>query len=162
MAALLPGSPSLLPVRWLVRTGAVAEATLGLVAILFPRPLTAACVACSYLAFAVVVAVARRRDGPLATCGCFGRPDTPPTILHLAFNLVLAAAAFAVAATAPGGGTLAVVLSHMPWSGIPLLFVSAVGLWLSVLALSALAALTSVRHPAHPRLHGSPDPLAAR
>jgi hypothetical protein len=161
MTALLPGTPPLLPMRWLVRAGALAEAALGLVAIAFPRPITAALVACSYVGFAGVVTIARWRGGPLATCGCFGRPDTPPTVLHLVFDLVLAAAALAVAVTASGSSVLASVLSHMPWAGIPLLFASAVGLWLSVLALSALAALTAARHPGHQARHGSPKPAAA-
>ena len=154
MAALLPGSPPLRPVRWLVRAGAVAEAALGVVAIAVPRPLTAALVACSYVAFAGVVAVARWRGGPLATCGCFGRPDTPPTALHLVLNLVLAGAALAVAVDAPSTGTLAAQLARMPWAGVPLLFASAVGLWLTGLALSALAALTAARRPGRPRPGG--------
>ncbi len=150
MAALLPGAPGLRPLRWLVRAGALAEAALGAVAIVFPRPLTAALVALSYLAFAGVVATARWRGGPLATCGCFGRPDTPPTVLHLVLNLALALAAAAFASGAPSSGTLAAELAHQPWAGIPLLFVSAVGLWLTALALSSLAALTAVRHRARP------------
>ena len=88
--------------------------------------------------------------GPLATCGCFGRPDTPPTALHLVIDLVLAAAAAAVAAGAPSRGTLVTQLAHQPWAGFPLLFVSAVGLWLTALALSALAALTAARRLARP------------
>ena len=150
MAALLPGAPGPRPLRWLVRAGALAEAALGAVAIVFPRPLTAALVALSYLAFAGVVATARWRGGPLATCGCFGRPDTPPTVLHLMLNLALALAAAAFASGAPSSGTLAAELAHQPWAGVPLLFVSAVGLWLTALALSSLAALTAVRHPARP------------
>jgi hypothetical protein len=132
---------SLSLVRRLVRAGALAEAALGLVALALPRPVTAALVAGSYCVFAVVIALARRRGGPLATCGCFGRPDTPPTAVHLLMNLVLAVAALAVAVSAPGGGTLPAALAHQPWAGLPLLFVSAVGLWLTALALSALAAV---------------------
>ena len=133
-----------------VRVGALAEAALGAVALAFPRPATAALVALSYVCFFGVVAYARRRGGPLATCGCFGRPDTPPTALHLVIDLVLAAAAAAVAAGAPSGGTLVTQLAHQPWAGFPLLFVSAVGLWLTALALSALAALTAARRLARP------------
>jgi len=58
MVALLPGTPSLRLVRWAVRTGALAEAALGLAAIVFPRPATAALVALSYLCFFGVVAYA--------------------------------------------------------------------------------------------------------
>jgi hypothetical protein len=127
--------------RRLVRAGALAEAALGLVALALPRPVTAAFVAASYCVFAVVIALARHRGGALATCGCFGRPDTPPTAVHLIVNLVLGTGALAVAVSASGGGTLSAALAHQPWAGLPLLFVSAVGLWLTALALSALAAL---------------------
>jgi hypothetical protein len=97
------------------------------------------------------VAFARWRGGPLATCGCFGRPDTPPTALHLIIDLGLAAAGGAVVATgARGDGTLATHLAHQPGAGLPLLFVSAVGLWLTALALSSLSALTGVRRLARP------------
>jgi hypothetical protein len=65
-------------------------------------------------------------------------------------DLVLAAAAAAVAAGAPSQGTLVTQLAHQPWAGLPLLFVSAMGLWLTALALSALAALTAARRLARP------------
>jgi len=148
--ALLPGSPSLRLLRWVVRTGALAEAALGAVALLFPRPATAALVTLSYVCFFGVVAVAHRRGGPLATCGCFGRPDTPPTVLHMVLDLALAATAAVVALGAPSHGTLVTQLAHQPWAGFPLLFVSAVGLWLTALALSALAALSGARRLARP------------
>ncbi len=150
MAGLLPGRPALRLVRSVVRTGALAEAALGAVAILLPRPATAALVALSYLAFFAVVAYARLRGGPLATCGCFGRPDTPPTALHLVIDLALAAVAAVVAVGAPAQNTLGLQLTHQPWAGFPLLFVSAVGLFLTALALSALGALTAARRATRP------------
>jgi hypothetical protein len=136
--------------RAAVRAGALAEVVLGLAAVLAPRPLTAALVAVSYAVFAAVVAVAWRRGGPLATCGCFGRPDTPPTAVHLLLNVALAVIATIVAATAPASGTLFTQLAHMPWAGVPLLFVSAVALWLSLLAMSALGALEGARRLTRP------------
>jgi hypothetical protein len=150
MGALLPSPPPLRLLRDVVRVGALAEAALGAAALAFPRPATAALVAASYFGFFGVVACARRRGGPIATCGCFGRPDTPPTALHLVIDLVLAVAAVAVAVGAPSRGTLVSQLDHQPWAGFPLLFVSVVGLWLTALALSALAALTSARRQARP------------
>jgi len=65
--------------------------------------------------------------------------------VHLLLDLVLAVAAAVVAVTAPVQGTLSGELARQPWAGFPLLFVSAVGLWLSLLALSALAALEGAR-----------------
>jgi hypothetical protein len=150
MAALVPGRPALRLVRSVVRFGALAEAALGAVAIVLPRPATAALVALSYFAFFAVTAYARWRGGPLATCGCFGRPDTPPTALHLLIDLALAAVAAGVAVDAPAQNTLGLQLAHQPWAGLPLLFVSAVGLWLTALALSALGALTAARRAARP------------
>jgi hypothetical protein len=143
-------APSLGSTRRLVRAGASAEAVLGITALVLPRPLTAALVALSYAAFGAVVTYARWRGGPLATCGCFGRPDTPPTSVHLLLDLTLAVAAAVVAATAPSHGTLLDELAHQPWAGVPLLFVSAVGLWLSLLALSSLAALEGARRLVRP------------
>jgi hypothetical protein len=150
LAPFLPGPPALHTMRWVVRLAALLEAALGAVAIAFPRPATAALVALSYLCFFGVVAEARRRGGLLATCGCFGRPDTPPTALHLVMNLALAGAAAIVALGGPRHGTLAMLLAPQPWAGAPLLFVSAVGLWLTSLALSALAGLTAARRLARP------------
>ena len=106
--------------RWLrgaVRTGALAEAAA--------RPGGAGSAApghrgagrASYASFAVVVAYARARGGTLATCGCFGRPDTPATVVHVAVDLVLAGAAAAVAAGAPSGGSIATLLAHQPGPG---------------------------------------------
>ncbi len=144
---LVPGPhpPSYALLRRAIRAGAGAEAALGLVALVLPRPLTAALVALSYALFVCVVAYARVRGGPLSTCGCFGRIDTPATGLHLAIDLLLAGAAAAVAATSSGSGSLASLLAHQPWGGMPLLLVSAAGLWLTVLALTALATLEGVR-----------------
>ena len=45
-----------------------------------------------YTAFAVFTFGALRNRIPLASCGCFGRDDTPPTVLHVVFNGVAALA----------------------------------------------------------------------
>ncbi len=138
--------------RWLVRAGAVAEAALGVVAIVVPRPAHRSARRVSYVAFAGVVAVARWRGGPLATCGCFGRPDTPPTALHLVLNLVLAAAALAVAVDAPSTGTLAAQLAHQPWAGVPApLRQRRRAVAHRAGRCPSLAALTAARHPGRPR-----------
>jgi hypothetical protein len=133
--------PSATLVRGAVRLGAVLEAILGMVALIFPRPVPASLVALSYTLFVVVVLYTRRSGGALATCGCFGRPDTPATKLHVFLNLILAAAAAAVALRPPEPANLVAFLRQEPWFGLPLLFVSGVGMWLAYLALSRLAAL---------------------
>ena len=149
---------SLGSVRVVVRLGAVTEAALGVCALVLPRPLTAALVASSYALFAVVVLDARVEGGALSTCGCFGRPDTPATWLHFVLNLVLACAATIVALRTSGSGTTVNLLSHQPWAGLPLLFGSGVGLYLTHLALSTLATLEGARRlvqPTAPRAGGS-------
>lgn len=151
----VPLSRSLRVTRSAVRVGALAEATLGAVALLFPRPLTAALVAASYALFVCVVAYAVHRGGALATCGCFGRPVTPATRLHVAVNVVLFAAAALVALRPPDVTSLFALLDHQPWLGLPLLFVSGVGVWVTYLALSPLAALEGAR-----RLVQRPSPRA--
>ena len=119
-------------------------------AVLEPRPLTAGLVALSYLAFSAVVAYAWHRGGPLATCGCFGRADTPPTTVHLLLDLVLAASAAAFALSAPHHGTILSVMAHQPWSGVPLLFAAGVGASITFLALSPLAQLEGARRLVRP------------
>ncbi len=127
-----------------VRVGAVLEAALGAVALVAPRPATALAVAVSYGSFAVVVGYLRHRGGALASCGCFGTPDTPATALHVVINTGLAVAAGAVALSRPSG-TIVSVLAAQPLHGLPLAAASALGAWLCFLAVTALAELQAVR-----------------
>lgn len=144
--ALTQAAPAIRLARMalLVRLAAIVECALGVAGIVLPWPPVAAAVALSYLAFAGFVLVAYRRGGPLATCGCFGTPDTPPSIMHVVINVGLAASAVVVA-IAGRSGTLLSALSGQPWHGIPLVAVSAVCAWLIVLALSPLARLEAAR-----------------
>jgi hypothetical protein len=130
--------------RAVVRAGSAAEAALGITALVLPRPWWAGLVALSYAAFAGFVAYARSTGGAIASCGCFGTPDTPATLLHLVVDGILALSAAAVAGAAPPG-TLLTVLSHQPAGGIPLVAVSALTGWLVYLALSVLAGLQAAR-----------------
>lgn len=173
LGTLVPG----LPLRWsvlAVRCLAAGEAVLGAAAVAWPRPPLAAAVAASYAAFTVVVLVVRHRGGPLASCGCFGTPDTPASRLHVAVDVLLAAAAVAVAADPPGGGAFG-ELTTQPWHGAPLAAVAVLGAWLVVLALGPAARLgalaTAVRAwaaapdvtyadaPAHAGGHGAAHPV---
>jgi hypothetical protein len=151
----VPWGPSFNFMRRAVRVGAVVEAAVGVCALLLPRPMTAALVAVSYTLFVCIVAYARRHGGPLSTCGCFGRPDTPATGLHVVLNVVLAASAVAVALHPPGSTALTSLLTTQPWAGVPLVLASGVGVWLAYLALSPLAALEATR-----RLVGQPQQKA--
>jgi hypothetical protein len=142
LADVLPGR---LQLQGPVRVGAAVEAVIGTVAFFLPRPIPAALVCGSYLGFAAYVAYVRQRRGPLATCGCFGQPDTPATWLHVAINAVLATAAGAVAVQSNDASTLRSVLTTQPWSGLPLLLIGAVGVWLTYQALALLPSLAHAR-----------------
>ncbi len=128
----------------LIRVGAAGEAVLGTLALLWPGEVTAGLVGLSYLVFCGVVVYARKVGGPLATCGCFGTPDTPATGLHLVVNLALLVSAVAVATDARRGW-LWTQLAGQPAHGVALLLASAVATWLAYLVLVALARLEAVR-----------------
>lgn len=50
-----------------------------------------------YAAFTVFTLVAVVYRIPLQSCGCFGREDTPPTVVHVVFNVVATGALVFVA-----------------------------------------------------------------
>jgi methylamine utilization protein MauE len=131
-----------------VRTGAVLEALLGVAGLVVLARTLALATAVSYGLFAVYVAIVRGRDGPLASCGCFGTPDTPATNLHVVVDAGLAAAALAVAIGAPAGAgrSMSTLLWREPWHGVPLVITAAVGAWVLVHVLSTLPRLQAVRH----------------
>jgi hypothetical protein len=120
----------------LLRGLGLIEVGIGVTVIGFGGRVPAALLAGSYAAFTVFVAVALVRRTPLATCGCFGRPDTPPTRTHL---LVTGAAAGVgtLAAVDPLPG-LPVVLTASPAAGVPLLALVGLALWLAYLTLAVL------------------------
>jgi hypothetical protein len=128
----------------IVRILAVAEAGVGVLALVWLAPLPADLVAASYGAFTIVVLVVRARGGPLATCGCFGGIDTPPTIAHVVIDAAAAVAAVAVSLQAPGR-YVTVVLGAEPLHGIPLLFGSAVTAMLAFAVMSLLGRVQSAR-----------------
>ncbi|HEX3005234.1 MAG TPA: MauE/DoxX family redox-associated membrane protein [Angustibacter sp.] len=110
---------------------AAGEIAVGALALVAPGRLSGVLVAASYLAFTAFVALALARGGVLASCGCFGRPDTPPTRTHLAVTVVLAASGVALAWAPPD-----------PWSAAvrePVTFATLVGFAALVAALAYLA-----------------------
>jgi len=121
----------------IVTVVAIAEACVGVLALVWLAPLPAVLVAGSYGAFAVVVLAVRARGGPLATCGCFGGIDTPPTVTHAAIDAAAALAAVTVALQAPDRVQTA-VLASSPLHGIPLLLGSALTAVLAGAAMSLL------------------------
>lgn len=127
-----------------VGVGSVAEAALGAIGLVLPRSVPATLVAVSYAAFAVFVTYALYRGRSIASCGCFGRPDTPATAVHVAVNLLLCLSAVTIAWDAPSGW-MPSVLVRQPMHGWPLLLVSAIGAWLVYLVVSGSASLVAAR-----------------
>ena len=123
-----------------VRLLAAAEAALGAAAVALGGRLTALLVAASYAAFTAFVLLARTRGGVLASCGCFGRADTPPTTGHALATGLLAVLALSVAA-APLG-TLPQVLAAGPGAGLPLVLAPVT---VAVLVHGVLALLPALR-----------------
>jgi len=142
VAAVVP--LPLAAVRSLVRAGALAEGAVGTAGFVHPSPVTAGAVALSYVGFAAFVAVVLARGGPLASCGCFGKPDTPATRVHVVVDLVLAGSAVAVAISGTSGW-LPALLGVQPWHGVPLVSLSLLCAWLAFLALSRLPELGAAR-----------------
>lgn len=91
-----------------------------------------------YIAFAIWVFVALRLDVPLASCGCLGRDDTPPSWAHFALNLIGAGVTVAAAGDGPGSWT---------WGpeGMAGVVVVAVGVFLAYVVLTDGARLAGVR-----------------
>ena len=67
----------------------VFEVLIGVGSLVAPPLLLAQ--AALYVAFAAWVSVALRADAPIASCGCLGKADTPPTVAHVLIDLLASA-----------------------------------------------------------------------
>jgi hypothetical protein len=119
-----------------VRVGGAIEAVVGVAAVFVGGPVLCALVAVSYLAFAGFVTVALRTGAPISSCGCFGKVDTPPSIVHVVLDLAFAGVA--VGAAFVGEVALPDVLSDQPLLGIPFLLLLVIGCSLVFLAFTSL------------------------
>lgn len=88
----LPGTPLL------VRALGAVEVAIGIWVITTGSPPAALALGAAYLGFAAFVGVALARRLPIGSCGCFGKDDTPPTWIHLAYDLSAVAVAVLAAA----------------------------------------------------------------
>ena len=118
---------------------ASSEVVVGTAALLFSGPTFAWAVAVVYAAFAGFVALAMSRRLPIASCGCFGKADTPPTWIHLVINL--AAVGGAITYATVGGQSLPSVLGEQPLAGIAYVGFLAIGVYCLYLILSELPRL---------------------
>lgn len=86
-----------------VRVLGAAELTIAILAMATGTWVGAVPLAVAYLGFAWFSWSAIRNGRALSGCGCFGRPDTPPTHLHIVVNLGAALVSAAVAVWPVGG-----------------------------------------------------------
>jgi hypothetical protein len=145
-----------------VRAGGAAEVVVAGAALVAGGRWPAAVIAVSYLAFAVVVALAAKSRSPLTSCGCFGEVDAPPTAAHAAVNFGIAAIAASVLATRTppaallGGGIRQVAAGH-PLVGAVFLLLTAVVAYLAYLVMAVLPQTVATARALHPpQPDGSP------
>jgi hypothetical protein len=129
-AAGMPGS------RLLVRALAVAEVAVGTWAVVAPGRLVAWLVAAAYAGFTAFVVRVLRRGGVLASCGCFGKADTPATATHAVLTGAATLVAVVVALDPP---------SH-PWQTVDGATIATAGLAavIAFLAWQVMAVLPTV------------------
>jgi hypothetical protein len=123
-----------------VRVVGAAEAALAVSAVVTGSAVLAAAVAASYLVFTAFVLIALARDLPIGSCGCFGKVDTPPSVLHVVVNLGAVVAALGVALAGDGTG-IGDVLAHQPLAGVPMLLLIVVGTYAAFTALTVVPQL---------------------
>ncbi len=123
----------------LVRLIGVAEMGLGVAAIIEAGWELAIAVAFAYFCFAAVAETLRRKNDQVASCGCFGSADTPPSLIHTGANI--ASLFVAVLAIVWPVDDIESVLTDQPLGG--LVFVAFVGLvtYLVFLVFTALPRL---------------------
>jgi hypothetical protein len=112
----------------------LTEMAIGLAAFIASGPVPSALIGLSYLGFTGFVILALRKGGAVSSCGCLGRPDTPPTRTHAVVTAALGTSALA---TAVAGG---VDVGDLGWSttDATLLAFTALVTWLVWLAFAVL------------------------
>lgn len=132
--------------RMSVLTAAAIELLLGGSCLVWPTRATYALTAIVYLAFAGVVR-AQLRLGEAGSCGCLGAADTPPSRVHVALNLIAAAAAVAASLSPP---TPLVSLAHAdPLAGVIVVVAVATAAYLAAATMTLLpSALAAYEGPA--------------
>jgi hypothetical protein len=123
--------------RLLVRAGGVVEVAVGVGALLVGGPVFAVLMAVSYTAFAGFVLVALHAGRPISSCGCFGKIDTPPSMVHVVIDLAAAVVGLVVA-VAGDPVALGKVLAAQPLAGVPFVLLVVVGMYAVFLAFTAL------------------------
>ena len=96
------------PLEPVVQALGAVETAVGAYAIVFGDWIAGLAIVLFYAAFSVFVANALVRGLPVASCGCFGKEDTPPTWIHIAITM-LGMAAGVTAIVSPPGDVVEVV-----------------------------------------------------
>lgn len=91
-----------------------------------------------FVVLGIWILAALRREVPIASCGCLGKDDTPPTVAHIVLNAIAAS----VSLVAAGGPALRISTGL---EGVAQLAVLAVGLFLSYIVLTDGARLSGAR-----------------
>jgi hypothetical protein len=91
-----------------------------------------------FVVFGIWVLVALRREVPIASCGCLGKDDTPPTVAHIVLNAIAASVSLAAA----GGPALRI---DSGLEGAAQMAVVAIGVFLSYIVLTDGARLIGAR-----------------
>jgi hypothetical protein len=121
--------------RTLVRVAGAAEIATGVAVLAGAGPVATGLLGAWYAVFTAVVVLALRSGAPLATCGCFGGQDTPPTRTHAL--LVAAASVTAVAATVQS-----VTVEVETGRDLVVLALAGLTAWFGYLVMSRLAVLS--------------------
>ncbi len=129
-AAGLPAS------RWAVAALGLWEIAAGSLALGVGGAIGGSALFVTYAAFAGFIAFALRSGLPIQSCGCFGRTDTPPSMSHVAVNLL--AAGSGVWLVISGEGDLLTTLTDQPLGGVPYVGFIAVGVYALYLLLAEL------------------------
>ena len=91
-----------------------------------------------FVVLGIWVLVALRREVPIASCGCLGKDDTPPTVAHIVLNAIAAS----VSLVAAGGPAMRI---NPGLEGVAQLTLLAVGVFVSYIVLTDGARLSGAR-----------------
>jgi len=119
-----------------VRLMGFAEVVIGLVAALTGSAIAMGFVGSAYVTFVFIVLAAMKAKTQIQSCGCFGKTDTPPSLIHLGANSVFAVVALASAFK--GAESLPELLANQPMYAVPFLVTFGVALYMVVLGLTVL------------------------
>lgn len=128
-----------------VRAGALTEVLIGSTALLVGGRPAVGLLGLSYAAFAGFVGLALVTGKPISSCGCFGEPDTPPTLAHAllcAVGALLAGGAVLSGPSLPGLGWL---MARQPMAGVPFLVLSALAAYAAYSIMAIAPRLSAAR-----------------